>query len=313
MIGISAHDTDPTTPALTSHLSNVLVPFMSAQAIHAEAHDTAGPHDADTQGYRQVLHDLIHLGADLARCLHGQATAQAVQAMAHPAQQAMSEQPALAPGAPNPNALISLTVAFDRIARAVRRGILLARSLDEPIQPARDPAQARAATRRRIIREVEDAIQRTGRDASDGRDGPEALQAELRDRLDAPDLDDDISLRPAAEIITEICRDLGLAALPGTHPWKRRTPEDIRQLCAAALSSAAHPTARQPGTGPLLRRDAAQPIPGPQPDKPAVLPRTQPDSIHAGNNPPEDQAGTLATILRHPPRVHGQWRPPPRA
>ena len=296
---------------------------MSAHAIPAQAHDGPGPHDADTQGYREVLHDLIHLGAGLARCLHNQAIAQAAQqAAAHSTQPAPDAQQATnAQPAPASEALISLTLAFDRIARAVRRSILLARSLAHPVQPAPDPAQDparhRAATRRQIIREVEDAIQRTGRGTrarrDDGRDdehdGAGTLQAELRDRLDAPDLDDDIGTRPAADIISEICRDLGLAAPPGgAHPWKRRTPEDIAQLCADA---AAPSGARQPGAGPqILRCDAAQPTLGSQPDKPAAISPAQPGPTHAGSDPPEDTASTLATILRQPTRAHGRCRPP---
>lgn len=57
------------------------------------------------------------------------------------------------------------------------------------------------------------------------------------DRLDAPDLEDDITTRPVADI-TEICRDLGRDALPGTHPWTRRTPNDIRHPGAPAARSA---------------------------------------------------------------------------
>ena len=250
---------------------------MSAQAIQAKAHDDPGPHDADAQGYRRVLQDLIAMGADLARLLHGHAAAQAApQAVAHPTQSPPdTQQPTDMQPAPASEALISLTLAFDRIARAVRRSILLASRLADPIQPARDPARHRAATRRRIIREVEDAIQRTASSPNDGRDAPETLQAELRDRLDAPDLDDDIGTRPAAEIISEICRDLGLAASPGgAHPWKRRTPDDIAHLCTTA---AAPSGTRQPGAAPqTLRRGIAQPTPDPQPDKPATIPRTQP-------------------------------------
>ena len=285
---------------------------MSANAIPAEANDNPGPHgpnphDADAQGYRKVLHDLITMGADLARCLHAQATVQAAQqAVFHPtqtgAQQSTGAQPTTeAQPAPASDALISLTIAFDRIARAVRRSIMLARSLAQPapIQPGPGPARHRAAARRRIIREVEDAIQRTASSPNNGRDAAETLQAELRDRLDAPDLDDDITLRPTADIISEICRDLGLAAPPGgAHPWKRRTPDDITQLCAQA---AAPSTACQPGPGPQeSRRGVAQPGP-----------------MHPGNDPaqspPDDTAGTVPTILRRPTPVHSQRRPPPTA
>ena len=137
-----------------------------------------------------------------------------------------------------------------RVARAVRRCVALARSLDEPVKPAQDPARRRAAARRRIIREVEDAIHRAAHDG----DRAESLQAELRDRLDAPDLDDDIAARPLAEIVTEIRRDLGLASLPGDNPWKRRTPADIAQLNARAAARATPLAAPpMPPTGPVTR------------------------------------------------------------
>jgi hypothetical protein len=92
------------------------------------------------------------------------------------------------------------------------------------------------AARRRIVREVEDAIQRTVGDAEAA-----ILHADLIDRLDGPDLDDDIDTRPIADIIADICRDLGLAAMPGTHPWKRRTAADVAAL--GAVATMVRPTA----------------------------------------------------------------------
>ena len=59
--------------------------------------------------------------------------------------------------------------------------------------------------RKRILREVEDAIQRTEKSPNQ-----DSLNAEFLDRLDAPDLIDDIATRPIPEIIADICRDLGL-------------------------------------------------------------------------------------------------------
>ena len=97
-----------------------------------------GPHAAETQFYRQALHDLIDIGADLARQLHAQALAQAVpQPKAKPVR-LVTEAPSAPP--PDPDALINIAAAFDRIASAVRQCIMLAQSLD---QPARDPAQHR--------------------------------------------------------------------------------------------------------------------------------------------------------------------------
>ena len=264
---------------------------MSAQPTPTTPqHDPGQPPDAhgDAHGYREVLRDLISMGTDFAHLLHNQATAQAQPAQPAPAR----------------DTLISLAAAFDRTARAVRRSIALARSLAEPRQPAHDPAAHRAAARKRIIREVEDAIQRTSNptEPSDA----EVLQAELRDRLDAPDLDDDIGTRPVADIITELCRDLGLAALPGARPWERRTPEDIRQLCARA---AAPTLIRQPGAAPQDSRCNAS-ARDPQPDNP--IPRAQPGPLHSAIGPPGDPAETIM-LLRHPTRVQARWHPPPGA
>jgi hypothetical protein len=300
---------------------------MSAQPLHAALHDDPGQQAADAHGYGKVLNDLITMGTDLARLLHEQATAQA-----QAAQEAATPQPAPAPApgatipdapvpsapvpnAPVPDTLVSIAAAFDRAARAVRRGILLARSLAYPVPPAPDPGQHRAAARKRILREVEDTIQRPG---ADGRGGPappvglqDSLRAELRDRLDGPDLDDDITGRPVADIITEICRDLGLDAHPGTRPFQRRTPDDIRQLCARAAQPSA---ARAPGAGPQPgpqdpgpqdpRQDAAERPPGPQPDKPATVPphaaRPRPCRQRVAAGPGQSNRHDLASLGPRP-------------
>ena len=149
---------------------------------------TAQPADR-TAHHRDVLDGLIDLGHELAREIVGQTKSHRLPAA-------------------------DAAIAFDRITRSVRRCIALYRKLAEPIRTV-----DRIAARKRIIRAVEDAIQREA-------DSPEAesLREELLDRLDTPDLDDDIDNRPVADIITEICRDLGIDILPGAHPWKRRTP-----------------------------------------------------------------------------------------
>ena len=83
---------------------------------------------------------------------------------------------------------------------------------------------------------MEDAIQRTPEVDAD------ALRAELCERLDGSELDEEIDGRPVGEIIADICRDLGFGRLLGNHPWKRRRPADVRELCASA--------ARAPGSPP---------------------------------------------------------------
>jgi len=327
----------PLTPALTPPTQQCscsvhVRPASPGHTPHRTRPARPGQQAADAPYYRQVLHDLIDMGTDLARLLHQQASAQAAQRTTPPsAPQSPAPQPAPppAPDALIPDPLVSTAAAFDRIARAVRRSIALARSLAAPVPPARDPAQHRAAARKRILREVEDAIQRTApasgqtapshaapngsdADASDAADdSAEALTAELHDRLDAPDLDDDISRRPIADIITEICRDLGLAALSGAHPWKRRTPKDLEQLHAraAAPSSPRHPGAGSHRVPATPQRTPTNPVP----PGPAAISRAA-TPTHADSAPPDDPAkppATIATIPRHPKHLRVQWRPPP--
>jgi hypothetical protein len=124
-----------------------------------------------------------------------------------------------------------LAGAFERIARAVRRTIFLSTHLDKAAEKA---AATRATARARIIREVSDAISRKNLPAASA----ETLRVELVERLDAPDLspelDREILSRPIPDIILDLKRDMGLAHLPGTPPWPRRTPDDIADLLARA-------------------------------------------------------------------------------
>jgi hypothetical protein len=60
--------------------------------------------------------------------------------------------------------------------------------------------------RRQIARGVEDAI---GREADGER--AEQLTEALAERLESLDVENELSERPAEEIIAEICRELGLA------------------------------------------------------------------------------------------------------
>ncbi len=220
---------------------------MSSSPALSEPADHATQRDEDAQYYREILHELIEIGADLARTLHRQATA----------------QPGAAPDpekASQPTPASDPSIAFDRIARSIRRTIALARTITDPAQPrpAAHAAERRRFARKQIIRSVEDAIQRDAHGSE-----AEALHAELYERLETMDLDDDLDNLPIAEIIAAIRRDLGIAAhLPGTHPWTRRRPADVRALCARAAGPRttqprpgyprppAPPPRARPGTGP---------------------------------------------------------------
>jgi hypothetical protein len=93
---------------------------------------------------------------------------------------------------------------------------MLARALDEPV-PTVD--ERRRATRQRIIRTVAGKL-----DRATPSDLAELSDAELQERLDADEAEEAIDPQMAAEIIAEICHDLGLAGVP----------EEIRVRCARA-------------------------------------------------------------------------------
>jgi hypothetical protein len=148
-----------------------------------------------------VLNDLAHLGNRLARLAVEQAEATTISTA-------------------------EAGKTFEHVTLSVRRCVWLIRRLAEPVKTV-----DRVAARKRIIRDVEDAIQRTASD-------PEAedLREELMDRLESSDLEDEIENRPVEDIIKDIIHDLGLAARLDCNPWKRRTPQDLALLQTQAAS-----------------------------------------------------------------------------
>ncbi len=230
--------------------------MSSSPALPDPANDAspaqASQRDEDAQYYRQVLHELVEIGTRLARAIDRQAAPEhsAVPAAA-PEQLG---QPAPAPVAAPEIAAPELAIAFDRVARTIRRTIALARKLSDPAQPrpaARAAAateQRRTAARKQIVRDIEDTIHREAH-GPEAEAQAEALHAELYERLDTLDLDDDIDTLPIADLIAAIRRDLSIDPhinSRGISPWKRRRPADVRALCARAAA----PRSAQPGTAP---------------------------------------------------------------
>jgi hypothetical protein len=161
---------------------------------------STAPHPASSQ--QDLLDDLSHLGHRLVRLAVDQAEAGTIP-------------------------LAQATLGYDRVCRNIRRNMLMIRELAKPIKTT-----DRVAARKRILREVEDSIQCNADEPA-----AETLHEELLDRLDTLDLEDELDARPVADIIKDIVRDLGLAHIPGTHPWKRRTPADVAELAARAQQS----------------------------------------------------------------------------
>lgn len=129
-----------------------------------------------------------------------------------------------AKGVVEPEAVAAASEAFERVSRAVRRGVRLAQFLaTAPVARAGRSAEQQVVTnRRRILRSVEDMI---GEEVPPG--DAEQMHAELLERLDGPDLQDELIDRPLAEVIRMVRADLGITALRGGRSWKRRTPEDV--------------------------------------------------------------------------------------
>ena len=228
---------------------------MFVQSTLSAPELVADPPGPEAPYYCGVLHELIDMGADLARIIHRRAR-----------EQDEAGQPAEEPGGAR-----DLAPVFERVTRGIRQNILLARKISEPVTPRCQMPRSqtpRVAARKRIIRAVEDAIQRS----FDG-DEAEALHGELIERLDSPDLEDDIDGRPVADVIADICRDLGLDAVPYAHPWKRRTPADIAVLRARAAGVA----------GMVADAEAARA------ERPRSLqdgPRNAAEGVRTGSDPP---------------------------
>ena len=186
----------------------------------------APPASENDVHYDQVLRDLVDMATDIARTIHTQITTrqQAAKAALPPSPTAANDQ------FPDP------TLAFDRIARTIRRTILLAKRLPGLGTELRDdsrhenPILRRIASRKRILRQVEDVIQRNAKPQD-----LDSLHTELRERLDSPDLEDDIDHRPLPDIIADICRDLRVA-IPYATNYKRRTLAQVETLRAQAAA-----------------------------------------------------------------------------
>ncbi len=218
-------------------------------ASPALATDPTGPdqgqqqRDADAQYYRRVLHELIEIGADLARALRPQAAAQPDKAPA--------PTPSPPPTPPSPStASPARSAAPSRWpARSPNRQPRRARprsARPRPAPPSRVatplPPEHRRAAREQITHEVEDTIQHEAKDRSEAA----ALRAELRECLDDPGLDLEIADRPIEDIIADICLDLGIDWEFLDPPWMPRTP-------ANAPGPNAHTTRQgnaQPGAAP---------------------------------------------------------------
>ena len=241
--------------------------FLTSRMSPAAPSDTPIPDPGPTSAHRDarylaVLDTLLEVSASIARRLQQQADAP------DPPTQANS----------------ALVEDFERLSRAVRRNMLLARHIQSPA--AADPAPApHTHARKQIIRGVEDAIHHKvpGEHA-------ETLHAELLERLDAPDFDEDIGHRPIPDIITDICRDLGLNNASGLNLYKRRTPADIALLSQRAARNST--PARAHLSSPHHR-----------PAAPLASRASQPRQQSTGSDPPQPAGNNGIALLERALRV----------
>lgn len=180
----------------------------------------------DSQFHRLLIDDLIEIGAAVMRGIHQKANANRA--------------------AGNRN-LADLFEGFEQVSRAIRRGIIMSTRSTTP--PETDAAP-RLAARKRLIRQIEAAI-----DGANQRSEEEKRLIELAEQADSLDPDDEddedeedydeedpndeIPDVPFPMILAEICRDLGRASTHvSTRAWRRHVPADALALCARAARSA---------------------------------------------------------------------------
>ena len=203
--------------------------------------------------FRAALAELVQVGMSVARMV-GQAaeaeTALAVAAstavaggvspLATSLAEAIAADQAAAAAGEARRAVIAraeiVAAAFNQTARAVRRTIMLAERLDRAWARPIAIHNRHAMAHRQIARAVSDAIA----GEAEG-DRAERLTDALTERLDSLDTLDDVTTRPAEDIIRDICRDLGLN--PARMP----------------PSSRAHPTAASPTPQPAASPPASNP------------------------------------------------------
>ncbi len=171
------------------------VPFVPTSSFPASPSPAALTDDAQQAAleahYHRVLNDMLDRASDMARLVHEQALA------------------ASAAGKPVDRA----ATAFDRIARCIRRIIMLSRVLDQPL--------AQRAAGKPPARPAEEA---------ERPETPESV--ERLERLDRPDWTRGITDVPVPVAISGLCRDLGLAAAELAEPWAQQAQDSLAALAA---------------------------------------------------------------------------------
>ena len=187
-------------PSDTSHAPE---PFRAPKPFHAP------------EPFRVALAELVQIGMSVARMVGRAAEAETALAeaastatvadgvppLATSLAEAIEADQAAAAAGEARRAVITRTetvaAAFAQTARAIRRTILLAERLDRVWARPIAADDRHAMAHRQIARAVNDPIARKA-------------EGDRAERLDCLDTLDDVTSRPAEDIIRNICRDLGL-------------------------------------------------------------------------------------------------------
>ncbi len=202
----------------------------SGARAESAAFSQSGGAAARTERDQRILDRLAEMGMDIAEALHGRiltlaAAEPTAPAQAQPAENAVEH--ASAPRAAD-QAASELTLAFQRTARAVRQCLALKPKLAEDWRRGaeRERALAIEAGRRvrrkaEVRRAVEQAISErpeTPHDRAHDKGISERLFADLYDRLESPEIGDELGRHTVGDIATGICRDLGVP--PVWNSWQ---------------------------------------------------------------------------------------------
>jgi hypothetical protein len=206
-------------------------PFRSHSLRSTETETATDQRTQDHEYCRRVLLGLIGMGNDVATLVHRQilSTAEATEPVSDPGPDNSAQKPgATAAPAANEKAI----ALFDLAARTVRRTVLLLHKLNQPAQQRNAAANDHPTNpHNRVIRAIQDNFPLP----LEG-DGAEYLQADYLDRLDQPDITENIAALPD-DILQEIIRDFTVAHVAAAHLANRR---------ASTAASAANATPTEP-------------------------------------------------------------------
>ena len=257
---------------------------MSSSPTLLDPADRTRQRDEDAQYYRGILHELVEMATDIARAVHRQAAPKPA------AEQSADPTPESTAPAPNPSP--QQAIAFDRIARTIRRTIALARKLSEPDRAPPGPKEHCA--------EGCDECCPSARQRRTDSAETDALHAEPCDRPEQPDFDadedlgDDLDEQSLADLIASLRHDTGFATLTDAQLRQRRTPQTAQestpegtpgQTCGLCAHREAIPRREHPRSGCKADqpRTASPRTTQPRTGDPPPLPAPDPRS---GTGPP---------------------------